>query len=525
MDQIAKRMGDYEILAELGSGGMGRVYKVRNVITDRIEAMKVLLPALEGHEDVAARFQREIKLLATLKHPNIAPLYTALSIDNQLVMLMEYVEGSPLSNRLATGAIPVADALNYVDQVLDALSYAHQQKVIHRDIKPANMMVTREGTVKLMDFGIARGNEEPSKLTATGTTVGSINYMSPEQVKGEPSDERSDLYSLGISLYEMVTGEKPFQGDSNFSIMAAQVSQPPTPPIQLHPGIPESLNQIILTALAKSPVERFQSADAFRNAVRQVQQGIAAQNTVIADAAVRAANASTLSASNAAGTAVAPARAVVSPPPMTFPVATPVSHRGRYVALGAFLVVAVLIAAGVYLPGRKKAGVSADAGSTTVANQEQGSATAQGQLPASAPIGAVQNENGEGKSSDESVASAPMEPPAPPAKAAAKNQVLPSPLPAAPAGPTAAELDEIEHQLDQLFSRAGAVNSSLDRLQQEQARMGLGLRGDVAAKQSAMKDALAKAQSALEHNDGERAKRFAAQAENNLDSLERFLGR
>jgi len=199
-DPANKRLGDYEILKVLGSGGMGRVYQVRNAITDRVEAMKVLLPDLQGHEDVAARFQREIKVLAALNHPNIATLHTALTIENQLVMIMEYVEGESLSARLNHGPVPATDALRYFDQVLSALSYAHQRQVIHRDIKPANIMLTPDGNVKLMDFGIARSQGEPNKLTATGSTLGSLNYMSPEQIKGEAVDARSDLYSLGISL-------------------------------------------------------------------------------------------------------------------------------------------------------------------------------------------------------------------------------------------------------------------------------------------------------------------------------------
>src|SRR5438128_81939 len=196
-DATNKRLGDYEILKVLGSGGMGRVYQVRNTITDRVEAMKVLLPDLQGHEEVAARFLREIKVLAALNHPNIATLHTALTIDNQLVMIMEYVEGQSLSTRLSSGPIPVPEALSYLDQVLSALSFAHHQRVIHRDIKPANMMLTPDGTVKLMDFGIARTDDESSKLTAPGSTLGSMNYMSPEQIRGETTDERSDLYSLG----------------------------------------------------------------------------------------------------------------------------------------------------------------------------------------------------------------------------------------------------------------------------------------------------------------------------------------
>src|SRR3954447_12628979 len=219
-EEVNQKIGDYQILNELGSGGMGRVYKVRNVITDRVEAMKVLLPDLAGRQELAARFLREIKVLATLDHPNIAALRTALTLDNQLVMIMEYVEGTTLASRIERGAVPVPEALSYIDQVLSALSYAHQQHVIHRDIKPGNMMLTTHGIVKLMDFGLARSDEEgsPMNLTKTGTTLGSISYMSPEQVKGENTDERSDLYSVGISLYEIVTGRRPFQANSDYSI-------------------------------------------------------------------------------------------------------------------------------------------------------------------------------------------------------------------------------------------------------------------------------------------------------------------
>ena len=176
-EEVNQKIGDYQILNELGSGGMGRVYKVRNVITDRVEAMKVLLPDLAGRQELAARFQREIKVLASLNHPNIAQLRTALVLDNQLVMIMEYVEGRTLADRLDSGPVPVKDAVNYIDQVLNALSYAHQHHVIHRDIKPANMMLTPQGVVKLMDFGIARSGDERS-LTMTGTLLGSLNYMS-----------------------------------------------------------------------------------------------------------------------------------------------------------------------------------------------------------------------------------------------------------------------------------------------------------------------------------------------------------
>ena len=159
-DPVRKQIGDYEIIRELGHGGMGQVFMVRNLISDRIEAMKVLLPDLANQSDLAARFLREIKLLASLDHPNIAALRTAFSADNQFIMVMEYVEGDTLADRLERGPFPPAEALNYIDQVLAALSYAHGKGVIHRDIKPANMMLTPRGVLKLMDFGIARSGND-----------------------------------------------------------------------------------------------------------------------------------------------------------------------------------------------------------------------------------------------------------------------------------------------------------------------------------------------------------------------------
>src|ERR1700730_1206189 len=178
--EIGSRIGDYEIVSALGAGGMGKVFKVRNVISDRVEAMKVLLPDLEHEPELADRFMREIKVQASLQHPNIATLHTALRVDNQLLMLMELVEGITLDQRLQQGPIPLRDGIEYIGQVLGALGYAHQHGVIHRDIKPANMMLTANGTVKLMDFGIAKAAAD-RRLTMTGTTLGSLYYMSPER--------------------------------------------------------------------------------------------------------------------------------------------------------------------------------------------------------------------------------------------------------------------------------------------------------------------------------------------------------
>ena len=365
-----ERIGDYEILGELGCGGMGRVWRVRNVISDRIEAMKVLLPDLAGRQELAARFLREIKLMASLDHPNIAALRTAFTANNQLYMVMEFVEGQTMAEHLENGPISVPDALNYTGQVLKAVSYAHHQHIIHRDIKPPNMMLTPQGTIKLMDFGIARAGDERS-LTKTGTTLGSLNYMSPEQVKGEATDGRSDLYSVGVCLYEFVTGQRPFTSTSGYSLMAAQIKEIPKPPLELNPALPLALNEIILMAIAKEPAQRFQTADAFNNALSNLRVTSSpslttppnAPGTATSDNFIPTADVLPTAPTLAAGTqdsapVVAQKDARVAAPeatPAAFPPAPqPNRHRGLYITMGALIVLAVLVIAGLYVPRSHK---------------------------------------------------------------------------------------------------------------------------------------------------------------------------
>jgi len=598
-DEI-RRIGDYQILDELGSGGMGRVWRVRNVITDRVEAMKVLLPDLAGRQELAARFQREIKVMASLNHPNIAALRTAFTADNQLYMVMEYVEGTTAAEKLEHGSIPVPDALNYIGQVLSAVSYAHSQKVIHRDIKPANMMLTPQGVIKLMDFGIARGGEDRS-LTMTGTTMGSLNYMSPEQVKGEPTDARSDLYSCGVSLYEMVTGQRPFVATSDYSIMAAHVRETPKPPVDLHPGLPATLNEIILMAIAKDPSQRFQTADAFRNALSSVP---VAASPVISQAALDASTVTSVSAVIPPATAVsnrplsAPVAvlkdakvptAVPTPGPMPPPAKTG-GHRGLYMMLGALIVLAVLVVAGIYVPRSSWTHAkSPDADTTAAAPSSSMAATSASQSPAdqSSSNQGSPNQSPANQSPDLAspggAASAPPSVPtagtmnssssAPPAAAASidgSNAMQPQQVPPAAAAmaksnsaphphangkrlmaqnnatageaaasaqgdaglassatagaDNSAPLDELEKTLDQLSNRAAAVNSGLDRLQQEQAASGYGLRADMVERQASLKSNLYKAEDALQHRDVARAKKYADLAEADAGILERFLG-
>jgi serine/threonine protein kinase len=594
---VGQRLGDYEILGVLGAGGMGKVYKVRNTISDRVEAMKILLPDLAGQKDLADRFLREIKVLASLNHPNIAALRTALTLDNQLVMIMEFVDGVTLSSRLRQGAIPPALAVKYIDQVLDALSYAHKQNIIHRDIKPANMMLTPDGSVKLMDFGIARSASDRS-LTMTGTTLGSLNYMPPEQVKGDPADNRSDLYSLGVSLYEMVTGQLPFQADSNYAIMAAHLQEVPKPPIVLRPGIPQALNQIIVMALAKDPGQRFQSADAFRGALKSVQaQGGGTQPAVdprsyAPSSAATAGGATALfqetPASQSPTTvmdtpayqhtepipAATPALAAAAPPgptrePAPPPAVTTGSHRGLYIALGAFIVVVVLFAAGLYLPSRIKtlAGAGKTAVPTKPSPQADSSSTAPATSgdattsPSSTPTdptapatggtpgspsgsaGAQSPQSGQSSadtsnssstpssdasSSNSSSASSGGNPPQPPKKPSAgkpKKDTQAADAAAQAKAEEAALAEENEHRYDDIDSRSSAVSQSLDNLQRQQAASGYSLRGDIVSAQQRMKTDISKAQFAMQKQDTKNAKKYLDMAEAELGTLEKFLGR
>ncbi len=269
--EIGEITGDYEIVSVLGSGGMGKVYKVRNTLSDRFDAMKVLLPDLTASSELADRFLREIKVQARLNHPNIVSLYTALRVNNQLLMIMELVEGHNLDQEIHRGSILYQDAEGYLIQVLSALDYAHKNGVVHRDIKPANIILMPSGQVKLMDFGIARVSADRS-LTKTGIALGTLFYMSPEQIHGERPDARSDIYSLGVTFYEVLTGKKPINGDSDFSIMSAHLLHVPLNPVELNPMVPPALAEVILKSLAKSADERFQTAEEFLAAVIEAKR-------------------------------------------------------------------------------------------------------------------------------------------------------------------------------------------------------------------------------------------------------------
>jgi eukaryotic-like serine/threonine-protein kinase len=529
--EIGSRAGDYEVLAVLGAGGMGQVYKVRNVISDRIEAMKVLLPNLEGDPDLADRFMREIKVQASLDHPNIAALHTALRIDNQLLMLMEYVEGTTLEDLLRNGPVPIDKAVDYMAQVLSALSYAHARGIVHRDLKPANMILTPKGVIKLMDFGIAKLAAD-RKLTQTGSTVGSLYYMSPEQIKGSVDlDPRSDLYSLGIAMYEILAGERPFKGDSEYSIMVAHLEHTPVPLLQVNPGLPPALNEIVFMSFEKDPAKRFQTADAFRNALL----GFAKTRQV-------------------ASPLPPPAERPISMPASPLPQAPPLpqalplpqapqSRRGLYIVVGSVLTIAVFVLAMTQIPKfmrtrAENAPVAAPMQTPMATQNEPVPASTNTPEPVAAPASQpqtqaqppmqVQTRRPAFQQAPQQTSQQPQQAPAQPVQQMVQQSPAPVQQPAAaPAVDSAkiAQLREVREQLMLLDVRANAVKGSIDRLRQAQARQGLGLRQDISAGLQRMEYYLDETEAAHKRGDAAGAKTSLSAAERETSKLEGFLGR
>jgi serine/threonine protein kinase len=255
---------------------MGVVYQVRHLISDRTEAMKVLLPDFESNTALAERFVREIRLQASLSHPNIASLHNALRFENQLLMVMEFVDGRTLSELIRSGQLDQVKVLQITIQVLSALDYAHARGVIHRDVKPSNVMITREGVAKLMDFGVARAAKDLGHLTQTGAAIGSMYYMSPEQIRGEALDGRADLYSTGVTLFEALTGQRPFKGTEAAQILDAQLREVPPDPSFFRAVITPEVSKIVLKSLQKSPENRYQTASQFREDLSNVLKNLSA---------------------------------------------------------------------------------------------------------------------------------------------------------------------------------------------------------------------------------------------------------
>lgn len=536
--EVGSQVGDYQVVGTLGAGGMGKVYKVRSLISDRIEAMKVLLPDLVTEPELADRFLREIKVQASLEHPNIAALHSAIRVENQLLMLMEFVEGTTLEQKLRGGPLPVAEAVDYMRQVLSALEYAHAHGVIHRDLKPANMMLTPSGVVKLMDFGIAKASTD-RRLTMTGTTMGSLYYMSPEQIQGSAGlDPRSDLYSLGVSLYELVTGKRPFDGDSQYAIMAAHLEKTPVPPITVDPRLPQLLNDVILMSVMKDPAARFQTAGAFRNALGNI--------------------------STPAPTVAAAAPAAPVEP------AAPRSKRGLWMAAGALACALALIGVIEFGPkrGMKAAQdpVTPPTASTQPAKNDPAPAApapvsepVPTQPAASAPVASApapepskpvkQSSSSPQPTPTQKQSQAPPQNTTPqqqsvPPQPAVQQPVVQEPAvqqPAAQQKPAAqipppqpriddgaavrAALQEVREQLIMLTPRATGVRGTLQRMEAAQAAQGHGLNAALQEPLQLMNTYLEEAANALNSGDAAAAKSYKDKAERQLERLEKALNR
>jgi eukaryotic-like serine/threonine-protein kinase len=529
---VGGRVGDYEVLALLGAGGMGRVYKVRNIISNREEAMKILLSDFTSDRDLAARFMVEIRTLAGLEHPNIAQLRTAFQFQNQLVMVMEYVEGTTLESMASKAPIPVDRVIDFSTQVLAALSYAHGKGVTHRDIKPANVMITDHGVVKLMDFGIAKSTND-MQLTRPGTTMGSVYYMSPEQVRGGGVDARSDIYSYGVTLYEMLTGRKPFQAETSYSVLNAQLNEAPTPPAMVNPSLPPELNNIVLRAMVKAPEGRFQTAEEFRSALKALRDpkghAAAAAPTVIAPPAPAP---SAQPGFMPTPVAAAPAAKAAAP-------AAGKSNRGVWIGLGAAAAVLAIIAAFAVLPrvfsthaGQKQASPAATDAQTPPATADTSAATqptapapdaSQPSAPAPTPAPAPGTGSAAAAPAGSPVVIPPRKTRATAVLSAGAQAGSTATSEAAPAGPSPEEIRETRDRLANLGARADAARAGVQQIRSQQQSQGLDIRGDILGAMNRMGTDLTEAQRAIDQNNLQAAKEYMDRADREISTLEGFL--
>lgn len=263
----------YEILEQLGGGGMAIVYKGRDTILNRLVTIKLMRPEYTSDEDFVRRFSREAQSVAKLSHPNIVSIYDVGRENEIHYLVMEYVDGEDLRSIIKReGFLEPAKAVRIASQVCDALEHAHESNIVHRDVKPHNILITRYGRAKLTDFGIAR-EASTATVTTTDTILGSVHYISPEQARGEVSDQKSDIYSLGVVLYEMLTGTVPFSGDSPIAIALKHIQSEPEPLIDRKPGIPVALERSVMRALHKDPLKRFMSASEMSSHLDEAMMG------------------------------------------------------------------------------------------------------------------------------------------------------------------------------------------------------------------------------------------------------------
>lgn len=271
-DLVGQTLGKYQILERLGRGGMATVYRAYQLGMDRIVAVKVMHPQYTDDPSFVERFKREARAVGGLRHPNIVQVIDFDVQDGEYYMVMEYIETESLKERLQKrGALPVGEALSIARKLADALAYAHMHGMLHRDVKPANVLMGKDNEPILTDFGIAKLIDSTG-LTASGSAVGTPAYMSPEAGRGEPVDERADVYSLGVMLYEMLSGQLPFDADTPYAVILKHINEPLPPLRPRVTHLPESVERIVIKALEKDRARRYQSAAELRDALLKAEQ-------------------------------------------------------------------------------------------------------------------------------------------------------------------------------------------------------------------------------------------------------------
>ncbi|TML86288.1 MAG: Stk1 family PASTA domain-containing Ser/Thr kinase [Actinobacteria bacterium] len=358
--------GRYKVVRRLGAGGMANVYLAEDQELGRRVAIKILNDRHAHDEQFVERFRREAKNAAGLSHPNVVSIYDRGEAEGTYYIAMEYLDGRSLKELIVSrGPAPIPVAIDYARQILAALRFAHRNGIVHRDIKPHNVLVDGEGRVKVTDFGIARAGAA-SQMTEAGSIVGTAQYLSPEQAKGTAVDQRSDIYSLGIVLYELLTGSVPFTGDTPVEIAMKHISETPVPPSSVRPDVPHDLDLVVTRALAKDPAERYQSAEEMDADLERVLRGAAiARETEESATQILSAPTTVMSATQATAVKPPPRRSAPPgypppPPPVYYDYDEPIRRRPIWPWLLALLFVVAAGIGGYFLYNQISSQISSD---------------------------------------------------------------------------------------------------------------------------------------------------------------------